>query len=75
MAKYYGDIPCVKLGKEIHITVSGIKCLCGCSWQYAKPDGHSMKQNVDNNIIWRDIEAVTCPSCRKKYLVKENKTQ
>lgn len=37
MAKYFGDIPCVKIGGYIHVTVSGSKCLCGCEWNYADP--------------------------------------
>lgn len=28
MAKFYGDIPCVKINGKIHITVGGTKCLC-----------------------------------------------
>ena len=34
MAKYYGDIPCVKLDGVIHITKNGTECLCGAKWQY-----------------------------------------
>ena len=29
MAKYYGDIPCVKQNGIIHITKCATECLCG----------------------------------------------
>lgn len=61
MAKDYGDIPCIKLGNEIHITVSGTKCLCGRSYQYSKPS----RENKCENIIWRELEVVTCEKCKK----------
>lgn len=63
MAKQYGDIPCVNLSSKTHITISGTKCLCGCGYDYSK-------QNRDGtcvNIIWRNIEAVTCEKCKKLY--------
>lgn len=28
MAKYYGDIPCVKLNGIVHITKCATECLC-----------------------------------------------
>lgn len=60
MAKYYGDIPCVKIGNLIHITVSGTLCLCGQNYSYGKYTNR-------NNIIWREIDAVTCSKCKEKY--------
>jgi len=61
MARFYGDIPCVNLNGVIHITVSGTKCLCGQSYKYSKPD----REGDNVNIIWREIEVVTCEKCRK----------
>lgn len=64
MAKQYGDIPCVKIDGEIHITKSGTSCLCGRFYKYAtvsRNDGHSV------NIIWREMEAVTCRKCKELY--------
>lgn len=58
MARYLGDIPCVKIGGYVHITVSGSECLCGCKWNYADPF-----VDKKTNLIWRTIEAVTCPDC------------
>ena len=34
MAKYYGDIPCVKLYGIVHITKCATECLCGQKWSY-----------------------------------------
>lgn len=62
MATHYGDIPCVRLNGIVHITVSGTKCLCGASYRYSHPD----RMGNAGNIIWRDIEAVTCEKCRQK---------
>lgn len=65
MAKYYGDIPCVKIGDLIHITVSGTLCLCGQNYSYGK---YTDRNNYHrNNIIWREIHAVTCSKCKEKY--------
>ena len=65
MAKYYGDIPCVKIGNLIHITVSGTLCLCGKRYSYGKP---TSRDNLSSsNIIWRELEAVSCNICKKKY--------
>ena len=63
MAKNYGDIPCVKLGDEIHITISGTKCLCAACYAYSKPD----RQWKSTNIIWRELETVTCLECKEAY--------
>lgn len=65
MAKYYGDIPCVKLDEIIHITKSGTECLCGLKWQYGyiNKDRPQKKQN----IIWREIDAVTCNECKEIF--------
>ena len=66
MATYYGDIPCVKLGKTIHITKSAKECLCGQPWSYAVPyyDKPNMRRT---NLIWREIEAVSCKQCKEQY--------
>lgn len=63
MAKYYGYIPCVKLDDKIHITISGTKCLCGVCYAYSKPD----RQGKSTNIIWRELETVTCGECKEAY--------
>lgn len=63
MAKYYGDLPCVKLDK-IHITVSGNHCACGQSWRYHRPG----RDGKCHNIIWRSIDAVTCTVCKESFL-------
>ena len=67
MAKLYGDIPCVNLCGDIHITVNSKECLCGNSWSYEAPflDKPGVKRT---NIIWRSIEAVSCSKCKCLYL-------
>lgn len=62
MAKYIGDIPCVKLDK-VHITINAQKCLCGLEWHYSKPS----RNGKCKNLIFRDIEAVTCEKCKEIY--------
>lgn len=62
MAKYYGDLPCVRIGNTIHITENAFKCVCGQSWSYGRPTERESLHN--NNIIWRDISAVSCEKCR-----------
>lgn len=53
MAKFYGDLPCVKLGGVIHLTVSGSRCAFGHHWYY-----HVLNRNLKfHNIIWRDKAA------------------
>jgi len=37
MAKYYGDIPCVKQNGIVHITMCATECLCGQKWSYSRP--------------------------------------
>lgn len=64
MAKSYGDIPCVKLGSVIHITLSGNWCACGRKYAYGRP---SRSEHKCVNIIWREIDAVTCPICKKRW--------
>lgn len=63
MAQHYGDIPCVNLNGEIHITTSATQCLCGRTWKYGErsPDRPSKR----SNIIWRSIDAVTCQECKR----------
>ena len=65
MAKYYGDLPCVRIGNTIHITENAFKCVCGESWSYGRPTERESLHN--NNIIWRDISAVSCEKCRSLY--------
>lgn len=69
MAKYYGDIPCVKIDGIIHITTSGTECLCGCKWRYGyvnkdRPEGR-------HNIIWRELDIVSCNKCREMFEEKQ----
>lgn len=65
MAKYYGDIPCVRINNMVHITQNAISCLCGKEWSYGKPANRDSMQS--NNIIWREIDAVTCDKCREVF--------
>ena len=65
MAKHYGDIPCVKIGNVIHITTSAVSCLCGKTYAYGKPKNRNNFSS--SNIIWREIDAVTCSICKGKY--------
>lgn len=65
MAKYYGDIPCVKIGDKIHITANATSCLCEKKYTYGKPTNRNDLSS--SNIIWRELEAVSCDVCRKKY--------
>jgi hypothetical protein len=60
MAKYYGDIPAVNLGGVIHITISGTECLCGVKWNYGTVD----RSGNSNNIIWRELESISCKECK-----------
>jgi hypothetical protein len=68
MAKYYGDIPCTKLNGIIHIIKSGTECLCGGKWQY----GYINKDRPQEkpNIIWRELDAVTCNKCKAIFIMK-----
>lgn len=65
MAKHYGDIPCANIEGIIHITKSATECLCGREWcyGYVNKDRPQKKQN----IIWRELEAVTCYQCKEIY--------
>lgn len=65
MAKYYGDIPCVKLDGIIHITKSGTECLCGTKWLYSYSDENRPEKK--HNIIWRELDVVTCNKCKEMY--------
>lgn len=65
MAKYYGDLPCVRIGNVIHITENAFRCVCGQSWSYGRPTERKSLHN--NNIIWRDISAVSCEKCSSLY--------
>lgn len=62
MAKNYGDVPCVKICGIIHVTTSGISCLCGKSYTYAT---HGRNGESAKNIIWRELEYVSCPKCKE----------
>lgn len=50
MAKYYGDLPCVRIANVIHITENAFRCVCGQSWSYGRPTERESLHN--NNIIW-----------------------
>lgn len=65
MAKYYGDIPCTKLNGVIHITKSGTECLCDKKWTYGRPSNRESLHS--NNIIWRELDAVTCSACKEIF--------
>ncbi len=45
MAKYYGDIPCVKQNGIIHITKCATECLCGKKWSYLRPSNRENESN------------------------------
>ena len=68
MAKYYGDIPCAKIKNLIHITNSATQCLCGQKWSYSIPNDRETL--LTTNIIWRELDAVTCEKCKQLYLEK-----
>lgn len=70
MAKYYGDIPCVKQNGIIHITKCATECLCGQKWSYSRPSNR--EDFKTENIIWRNLNAVTCEKC-KELGVKKGK--
>lgn len=65
MAKHYEDLPCIKIANLIHITISGTQCLCGQKYAYGKYTNRN--SNHSNNIIWRNLNAVTCLKCKEKY--------
>lgn len=45
MAKYCGDIPCVKQNGIIHITKCATECLCGKKWIYSRPSNREDESN------------------------------
>lgn len=63
MAKYCGDIPCVKQNGITHITKCATECLCGKKWSCSRPSNR--EDFKTENIIWRNLNAVTCEICRK----------
>lgn len=63
MAKYCGDIPCVKQNGIIHITKCATECLCGKKWSYSRPSNR--EDFKTENIIWRNLNAVTCEKCKE----------
>ena len=65
MAKFYGDIPCAKLDKIVHITKSGTECLCGCKWQYGYVNKDRPQEK--HNIIQIELDVVTCDRCREIF--------
>lgn len=69
MSKYYGDIPCVKLNGIVHITKCATECLCGQKWSYSRPSNREDFQT--ENIIWRDLNVVTCKKCKELGVRKE----
>ena len=66
MAKHYGDIPCVKIDNQIHVTSSATACLCGMTYMYGTTD----REGKARNIIWREPDAITCETCRNLYQQK-----
>jgi hypothetical protein len=66
MIDNYGDIPCIEISSIKHITKSGTECLCGQKYQY----GMISRDGKARNIIWRNINSVTCQKCKELYLVK-----
>ncbi|MNL91061.1 hypothetical protein D3C81_07890 [compost metagenome] len=57
---YKSDIPCHKDGNRIvHITVSGVICLCGKKWGCGDRDRHGKVTTV----LYRDLNDVTCKEC------------
>lgn len=69
MAKLYGDLPCVNIDNEIHITISGTSCLCGKTYKYGTVSRTDAKSH---NIIWREVESVTCVVCKELYSSNKN---
>ena len=67
MAKYYGDIPCVNIDGLVHITINATSCLCGRGYVYGKPVRRDDSQSF--NIIWREIDAVSCAECRRLFFI------
>lgn len=65
MAKYYGDLPCVRIENVIHITENAFRCVCGQSWSYGRPTDREILHN--SNIVWRTMDTVTCEKCRQVY--------
>jgi hypothetical protein len=63
MSKNNGDLPCVRLGERVHITVNASKCLCGARYEY----GVITRAGISTNIIYRNINAVTCEACKKEH--------
>lgn len=70
MAKYYGDIPCANINNIVHITKSATQCFCEKEWSYSKPTNRNTFSTT--NIIWRDLDAVTCEECVRKYIKIKN---
>ncbi|CAI3699228.1 conserved hypothetical protein [Clostridium neonatale] len=71
MIKEYGDIPTTVVGTVRHITISSTNCLCGAKWEYGvvKRNGHS------DNIMWRNLESVTCKKCKEIYINQLNNNE
>lgn len=64
MIKGYGNIQCVNDGRTIHIIEGDNgKGLCGNALYTLKRDYYGRK----NNIIWRNLDAITCEICKELY--------
>ena len=73
MAKFFGDLPCANIRGTVHITVSATKLLCGRDWRYRPAWPQNFGRVLKNtNIIYREIDAVTCPECRSLYAATLN---
>lgn len=64
---YKLDYPCVKIGKQYHITTNSNTCLCGVHYQYG-----TMNMNNDfvvtKNLRWLSFDEITCCKCKEAYL-------
>jgi len=59
------DYPCVKINGVYHVTISAKQCLCGKTYCYGGVNMHS-KIIITNNILWKEIDEITCPVCRQR---------
>ena len=75
MAKYFGDLPCANIEGTVHITVSATKLLCGRDWRYRPAWSQNFGRVLKNtNIIYREIDAVTCPECQVAYAASRDES-
>ena len=59
------DYPCVKIKGVYHVTINAKECLCGETYRYGSVNMHN-KIIVTNNLLWKEIDEITCPVCRQR---------